>query len=81
MISDTSPEIERMVLELRRAQTPGQRISNALEMSELVRSLELGLLRAEDPEAGEEELRYRLAVKRYGRELADRAFGRKAMRA
>jgi 5,10-methylene-tetrahydrofolate dehydrogenase/methenyl tetrahydrofolate cyclohydrolase len=27
-------------------------------------------------EAGEEELRYRLAVKRYGRDLADRAFGR-----
>ena len=75
-VSDTSPEVERMMLELRRAQTPGQRISNALEMSELVRSLELGVLRAEDPEAGEEELRYRLAVKRYGRELADRAFGR-----
>ena len=44
--SDTSPEVEKLMLELRRAQTPVQRISNALEMSELVRSLELGVLRA-----------------------------------
>lgn len=60
----------------RRVQTPGQRISSALEISELVRSLELGVFRVEDPEASEEELRYRLAVKRYGRELTNRAVGR-----
>ena len=75
MISDTTPAMEQMVLALRRKQTPGQRMSNALEMCELVRSLELGMLRNQHPEAGERELRYLLAVKRYGRPLANRAFG------
>ena len=66
MISDTTPEVERMVLALRRQQTPGQRISSALAMSELVRSVEIGLLRTQHPRASEEELRYLLAVKAFG---------------
>jgi len=75
MISDTTPEIERMVLELRRKQSSGQRLSNALEMSEFMRSLEIGVLRADNPGRSEVEILYLLAVKRYGRELATRAFG------
>ena len=75
MISDTTPEMEAMVLALRRKQTPGQRISNALEMCELVRSLEIGVLRLRHPGAGESELRYLLAEKRYGRAVAETAFG------
>jgi hypothetical protein len=75
MISDTTPEMERMVLELRRAQTPGERISNAMQMSELVRSVEMGVLREQHPGASPEELCYFLTVKRYGRELARKAFG------
>lgn len=75
MLSDTTTEMERMVLALRRKQTPGQRMSNALEMCELVRSLELGMLRNQYPNADEREVRYMLAVKRYGRALADKAFG------
>lgn len=78
MISDTSPEIERIVLELRRRQSPGERLSNAFELTELVRSFELGVLRARHPEAGPEELIYLLGVKRYGPDLARRICGLRA---
>lgn len=78
MISDTTPEVEALVLALRRKQTPGQRMTNSFEMSELVRSMEVGLLRRQHPGAGEQELRYLLTVKRYGREMAGRMFGAKA---
>jgi hypothetical protein len=81
MISDTTPEVEAMMLALRRRQTPGQRISNALAMSELVRSVEIGVLRNQHPGASEVELRYLLTVKRYGQETARRAFGVKVMTA
>lgn len=81
MISDTTPEVEELVLRLRRAQTPGQRMTNALEMCELVRSLETGLLRKQHPEASEDEIRFLLAEKRYGRDVARRVFGARAMRA
>lgn len=69
MISDTTTEMDWMVLALRRKQTPGQRMPNALGMSELVRSLELGMPRNPHPDADERELRYSLSVKRYGRAL------------
>ncbi len=81
MISDTTPEVAALVLKLRREQTDGQRMSHSFEMSELVRSLELGVLRDQYPAANEEEILYRLALKRYGADLADRAFGRLAARA
>jgi hypothetical protein len=75
MITDTAPEVEALVLALRRRQSPGQRITNALEMGELVRSLEMGLLRARHPGASEARLLFLLAEKRHGRALAECAFG------
>ena len=77
-ISDTTPEVEALVLELRRKQTPGQRMTSGFEMSEFVRSLELGVLRKQNPDSDEADLRYLLTVKRYGREMARKAFGVKA---
>lgn len=76
MISDSTPALDARILAMRQMQTPGQRMTNSLEMSELIRSLEIGLLRSQHPEADEHELRYQLARKRYGPDLATRAFGR-----
>ena len=57
MLTDTTPEMGALLLELRRKQTLGQRISSCLKMSGLLRSFELGVLRRQHPEAGEDELR------------------------
>jgi len=75
MISDTTPEIQAMMLRMRRAQTPGQRMESGFRMTELAQSFEIGVLRKRHPEATEEEFRYLLARKRYGAELAEKAFG------
>ena len=75
MISDTTPEVEALILQLRRRQTPGQRITNALEMGELLRSLEIGVLRARHPGASEGRLLFLLAEKRFGLDVAEGAFG------
>lgn len=75
MISDTTPEMEAMVLALRRKQTPGQRMESGFRMTELAQSFEIGILRKQHPEATEEEFRYLLARKRYGVELAEKVYG------
>jgi hypothetical protein len=81
MISETSPEIERIVLELRRRQSPGERLVATFELMNFVRTLELGVLRTNNPDASEEDLLFRLAEKRYGQELARRVFNRRVMAA
>lgn len=75
MISDTTPEIEAMMLAMRRAQTPGQRMESGFRMTEFVQSLEIGVLRKRHPEATGDEFLYLLARKRYGVDLAEKAFG------
>ncbi|MBY0507616.1 MAG: hypothetical protein K2X03_27125 [Bryobacteraceae bacterium] len=75
MLSDTTPEADALMLQLRRQQTVGERLSASLAMSELVRSLQMGVLRAEHPQASEDEIKYLLAVQRLGQDLADRVFG------
>ena len=75
MISDTTPEVEALMLAMRRAQSPGQRMESGFRMTELAQSFEIGMLRKRNPGATEEEFRYLLAKKRYGVELADKAFG------
>lgn len=81
MNSDTTPEAEALVLRLRRKQTPGQRITSALEMTALLGSLETGLLRKRHPDADAERLRYLLAEKRYGPDVARKMFGVRVMTA
>ena len=75
MISDTTPEVEALMLALRRAQSPAERMESGFRMTELAQAFEIGMLRKRHPEATEEEFRYLLAKKRYGVELADKVFG------
>jgi hypothetical protein len=64
-----------MMLAMRRAQTPGERMESGFRMTEFVQSLEIGVMRQRNPGVAEEELRYLLARKRYGVELAEKVFG------
>jgi hypothetical protein len=75
MISDTTPEVAALMLAMRRAQTPAKRMESGFRMTELAQSFEIGVLRNRYPDATEEEFRYLLAKKRYGVELADKAYG------
>ncbi len=74
-MGDTSPRAEQRYLELRRAQPPEQRLRQVVLLTQTVRKLALAGLRERHPEASEFELRTRLTVRLYGREVAERLFG------
>jgi len=55
-ISDTSPEIEAMQLEIRRRMTPEQRLLVAFEISDLCREFRKAGIRREHPEWSERQI-------------------------
>jgi hypothetical protein len=71
---DTAPTALARYHELLRARTPLERLAQASRLTRSVRELALAGLRRRHPEAAEDELRVRLAVRLYGRELAGRLF-------
>jgi len=74
--SDTSPEIEAMQVERWRAMTVGERVELLRSMHTAVEQIAVAGIRAVDPSADDVEIRYQLAVRRYGRQLAEEAFAR-----
>jgi len=73
--SDTSPEIERLQVELMRQTPAWRKLYLVDQMNQTVRLLALSGLRQRYPEAGPEELNRRLADVLLGPELAGRAYG------
>ncbi len=73
--SDTSPEIEALMIEGIRAMPPTQRIARLAQLNTLQRRFMLAGLRDRFPEASPEALRRRLADLLLGAELAEKAFG------
>jgi hypothetical protein len=55
-ISDTSPEIESMQLEIRRKMTPEQRLLIAFEISDLCREFRKAGIRREHPDWSERQV-------------------------
>jgi len=74
MLEDTAAEPERRYFALLRRETPAARLRKAVSLSRAVRQLALAGLRERYPEAGDAELRVRLAVILYGRSFAERIF-------
>jgi hypothetical protein len=72
---DTSSAAVARYHELLRAQAPHQRLEQANALIAAVRELAVAGLRARHPDASPEELRKRLTVRLYGREVAARLFG------
>ena len=72
---DTSPEAERVLIELLRQAPAWRRLQLADRMSNFVRGLCLSGLRARHPTASEAELRRRFADIHLGPELAARVYG------
>ena len=72
---DTSPEAERVLIELLRKAPPWRRLQLADQMSRTARDLAMAGLRMRFPTASEAELRRRFADIHLGPELAARAYG------
>ncbi len=72
---DTSPEAERVLIELLRQAPAWRRLQLADRMSSAARGLCFAGLRARHPAASEAELRRRFADIHLGRELALKAYG------
>lgn len=74
LMHDTSPPALERYYELLRARTPLARLTTAADLSTAVRQLAESSIRAAEPNASDEVVRARLALRLYGREVAARLF-------
>ncbi len=72
---DTHPNAMARYHELLRAQAPQQRLAQAASLTRMTRALALAGIRARHPGASAEEIRARLVVRLYGREVGHRLCG------
>ncbi len=75
MSGDTSPELQARWAERLRALSPHERLAIAAGLTQGVRDLAEAGIRQRYPDAGEDEIRCRLAARLYGRAAAERLFG------
>lgn len=74
-MSDTSPEAERVLIELAREMPDWKKIEQVFSMIETARAFAMSGLRSRYPEASEEELKKRLAALVFDRETVVRVYG------
>ena len=72
---DTSPDAAIRQLDAWRQMSPQERAALANQMSIDVSRFAVAGIRAQFPGASEERVRHELARRRFGREIADEAFG------
>lgn len=77
VFDDTSPDAERVLIELLRRMPAWRKLQIVSEMSQTVRTLALLGLRQRFPHATETELRRRLADLVLGKELAARVYDKR----
>lgn len=72
---DTDPAVMKVWIELLRKKTPGEKLAAVLTASDLVLAFyEMGVRRLH-PDAGEDEVRARVAARHLPRELVAAAYG------
>ena len=71
-LNDTSPDAERVHLELLRQATPERRATLALALSQEVAQLARAAIRRANPSASEIEIDLQYIAIQYGQDLADR---------
>lgn len=76
MITDTTPEAQRVYETAIAGMTPAERVSMCLEMIAVTDDLLRAGIRLRFPEAQGEEFEYQLLRVKYGQELANRVYGR-----
>ena len=75
LFPDTSPDAERVLIELMRKAPPWRKLEMVAQLNETVRLLALSGLRQQYPDGTPEELRRHLADLLLGPALARRAYG------
>ena len=75
LFSDTHPKMEALQIQLWRQASPTRKMNMLAELNASARLLALTGLRAQNPDASEAELRYKLAVLILGQELARKVYG------
>ncbi|WP_420445710.1 hypothetical protein [Candidatus Poriferisodalis sp.] len=73
--ADTSPEAWNRLTQTWSSMTPLQRANLAASMSSAIESAARAGIRSDEPDAREGRIRYLLAQRRYGTEIATAAFG------
>jgi hypothetical protein len=73
---DTSPQAERVLVQLARKMSPGQKLEIAGAMSRTLWKLAEAGVRSSHPGAGEDEIRKRLSRRLLPRQLVTAAYGR-----
>ena len=71
-LTDTSPDAERVQIELLRAATPERRFALLRSLTSTAIRLSREAIRAQSPALTDEEVRLRWAEIHYGHDLADR---------
>jgi hypothetical protein len=75
LAEDTSPEAERVLIELLREASPARKMEMVLSANRSARMLAMAGLRERFPQESEARLRRRLADLWLGPDLAERAYG------
>jgi len=75
LYSDTHPKMEALQIQLLRQATPTRKMEMLAQLNTSARTLALMGLRSRYPQAGEAELRRRLAGLLLGEELARKVYG------
>ena len=76
MLSDTTPDAQRVYYQTLARMTPSQRVAIAMELTAAADELLRAGVRRRFPDADGEEFLYQLLRARYGRALADKVYGR-----
>jgi len=75
LFSDTHPKMEALQIQLLRQASPARKMEMLAQLNASARALALSGLRSRYPQAGEAELRRRLASLLLGEELARKVYG------
>jgi hypothetical protein len=74
-LSDTRPEIERIVLDAYRRMSPAEKLVRVFDLTSATRELSAARIRAEHPGLSAREIDVRVAALVYGRDLVLKATG------
>ena len=75
-LSDTSPKAQEVYFRRLREMTPSERINLGIALWEAGDTLQRAAIRRENPNATEDEITFKLAVSRFGLDLARKAYRR-----
>jgi hypothetical protein len=75
LFSDTHPKMEALQIQLWRQASPTRKMNMLAQLNASARVLALAGLRSRFPQAGDGELRFKLAVLLLGEELAQKVYG------